>query len=71
MTTTTETKLAVLTGDTFQVRGILKGKNWKWDADRKVWTKRADWIDAEEVIRCVRLYAGIRNRGAFAATLED
>ena len=68
---TTETKLAVLTGDTFQIRAALKAKNWKWDADRKVWTKRADWVDAEEVMWCVRLYPGVRNRGAFTATLED
>ena len=60
---------AVLTGDTFRVKGILKKNGWKWDADRKAWTMSDAWDNADHVIRRVRGYGGIRNRGTFAAEL--
>ena len=70
-TETTTTKRAVLTGDTFMVRGALKRHGWNWEPVRKAWTYDSDWSDADQVIRHVRSYAGIRNRGSFAAALED
>ena len=69
--TTTVNRKAILRGDTFQVRSVLKDHKWLWDADDKVWTKVANWDDEADVIRNVRLYAGIRNRGAFTAELVD
>lgn len=71
MTTQTTKRTAVLTGDTFPVKGILKANGWKYDADRKAWTLADDWDDKAHVIRRVRSYGGIRNRGNFAATIED
>ena len=70
MTTTTTDKTAKLSGDTYNVRSILKAKGWKWDGDEKVWTKTTDWIDEAEVISTVRGYGGIRNRGSFSAVVE-
>jgi len=70
-TTTTVNRKAILRGDTFPVRGVLKDHNWLWDADNKVWTKIANWDDEADVIRNVRGYAGIRNRGAFTAELVN
>ena len=63
---------AYLTGDTFPVRGRLQGAGWRWDASRKAYWKRvsAD-TTPDDVIRNVRLIGGIRNRGRFAATIEQ
>ena len=69
MTTQTTTKLAVLTGDTFRFKSILKANGWKWDAARTAWTLADDWSDEAHVMRRVRGYAGIRNRGTFSVEL--
>ena len=61
---TTETmKLAILTGDTYQVRDSLKSGGWKWDADGKAWVKLVP-ADADEALveRCIRMLSGVRNR---------
>jgi len=69
MTTTTEIKTAKLSGDTFNVRSILKSKGWSWNAESKTWDKAADWISESEVVSTIRGYGGIRNRGSFSAEL--
>lgn len=69
-TTTTTQKLARLTGDTYQIRDVLKRHGWAWDAATKTWVKAADWEDEADVIRNVRLYGGVRNRGTLTATVE-
>jgi len=63
--------MAVLTGDTFVVRGVLKSNGWKWDGDRNAWTMIDEWEDAGHVIYRIRGYGGIRNRGEFAAELVE
>jgi hypothetical protein len=68
------TKLAILTGDTYQFRGQIKADGeWKWDAGRKAWIRTvADDYSAEMVERIyVRSINGIRNRGNFTVTLEE
>lgn len=67
---TTKTK-AILTGDTFRFRGILKDHGWKWDPDAKAWTKEHTWKDEDHVITTIRGYGGIRNRGTFDVALEE
>lgn len=62
--------VAKLTGDTYTFRGILKDHGWRWNGDDKAWEKRGTWEDENAVIREVRGYGGIRNRGSFEATLE-
>lgn len=64
-------KLAILTGDTFQVRARLKDY-WTWDARRKVWTLPVDDTDTPETImrQYVRNLPGIRNRGDFTVMIE-
>jgi hypothetical protein len=38
-------QLAVITGKTFDARGVLKEYGAKWDAGRKAWTMpAADWL---------------------------
>lgn len=63
-------KTARLTGDTYRFREILRRHGWRWDHANKCWSKSADWESAEEVIKTVRLYGGICNRGTFTATIE-
>jgi|DEB0MinimDraft_10_1074344.scaffolds.fasta_scaffold118368_2 hypothetical protein len=63
-------RTALLTGDTFRFRGILKDKGWKWNAEERAWSKAADWRDEAEVIATVRSYGGIRNRGSFSVAFE-
>ena len=64
-TTATTTRTALLTGSTFRFKGILKSEGWRWDAEKKGWTKAAEWDDEAHVIFHVRGYGGIRNRGSF------
>lgn len=66
----TNIKRAYLMGDTYSFRGVLKQHGWRWDGTEKVWYKDGEWVDEEGVVRAVRLYAGIRNRGQFRATLH-
>jgi len=65
------TKLAILSGNTFQFRDRLKAY-WTWDAARKVWTMPVEDTDTPESIlrQYVRQLPGIRNRGDFAVTIE-
>jgi hypothetical protein len=66
-TAATAVRTALLTGDTFRFKDILKSKGWRWDAENKGWTKAAEWDDEADVIYSVRSYGGIRNRGSFTA----
>ena len=68
--TTATIKTARLSGDTYNVRAILKSHGWQWDGDENVWTKDAAWTDESDVISSVRSYGGIRNRGSFSATID-
>lgn len=70
MAETTKIRRAYLHGDTYQIRAVLKDRGWKWDAEQKVWYKDEEWEDEAEVIRVVRLYPHVRNRGNFRATLH-
>ena len=63
----TQTRTARLLGDTYQIRAVLKDHGWKWNASAKVWQKAGDWTDEADVVRSVRLYGGVRNRGSFTA----
>ena len=59
----TETKTALLTGDTFMVRAKLQGAGWKWDADRKAYTMAVESDYTEDGVVCqVRAIGGVRNR---------
>jgi len=69
MSTMNESK-AILTGGTYMVRQRLAAKGWRWDAERKAYVKVAQWDSPADVIRTVRMYPGVRNRGNFAAILE-
>ena len=66
-TPATAVRTALLTGDTFRFKDILKSHGWRWDAENKGWTKAAEWNDEADVISSVRSYGGIRNRGSFSA----
>lgn len=61
---------AYLRGDTYHVRAPLKEHGWRWDPDEKVWWKDAEWDDEGDVIRTIRGYAHIRNRGHFTASIH-
>lgn len=65
------TKLAILTGDTFEFRGRLKAY-WTWDTGRKAWTRTADDSETpDSILRdYVRGIGGIRNRGSFSVAIE-
>ena len=69
-TETSAIRTALLTGDTFRFKDILKGKGWKWNAEERAWAKATDWRDEAEVITTVRSYGGIRNRGSFSVAFE-
>lgn len=69
---TTETKYtdAILSGDTFQFREILKRAGWQYDGETKTWRKAvAADSKAEDVLRQVRGLGGIRNRGNLSVTI--
>lgn len=67
MATIPTTKIAVLTGQTYDYRRPLQAGGWKWDAPRKAWTRAVAEGDTEQWImsRYVRALNGIRNRGEF------
>lgn len=61
---------AWLSGDTYMVREILSSHGWRWDPSAHAYWKIADWNDEADVIRTIRGYGGIRNRGTFSARVE-
>lgn len=65
------TKIAILTGTTFEFRNQLKSQ-WDWDSVRKSWTMPVETGDTpESIIRdFVRSIPGIRNRGRFTVRIE-
>lgn len=55
---------AILSGDTYQFREILKRAGWQFDNTTKTWRKAvASDSQAEDVLRQVRGLGGVRNRG--------
>jgi hypothetical protein len=61
---------AILSGDTYQFREILKRVGWKYDGDAKTWRKAVDATSkAEDVLRQVKGLGGIRNRGNLSVTV--
>ena len=63
-------KRAYLIGDTYCIRGALKSAGCKWDPGRKAWYMDAAWADEAHVMRRVRGFAGVRNRGSFEVELQ-
>lgn len=65
-------RMAIITGDTYMIRHSLKSGGWVWDDEAKVWTKptTAD-ADESDVLRGVRMLAGVRNRGNFTVSIVD
>ena len=71
MATTTDraVRTAYITGSTYPFRCIFASHGWRWEPTRKAWSKSANWRDESDVVRRVRMYAGIRNRGQFSVEL--
>ena len=63
-------KRAYLVGDTYCIRGALKSAGCKWDVQKKAWYMDGEWDDEAHVMRRVRGFAGVRNRGSFSVELQ-
>ena len=73
MDSTATVRTAHLSGDTYEIRDVLKREGWDWDATTKTWTYRAEWADEAEVIDYVRDslgYRSIRQTGKFVVRFD-
>lgn len=66
-----QVRTARLLGDTYRIRTVLKEKGWKWNPNAKAWEMSDRWEDEAHVIRRVRNYAGVRNRGSFTVEFVE